>query len=79
VGWRLHGIKDASQGIGVVSIDGGPETMVDFYSAGAAGNQLVWSSPTLPAAAHTFKLRVTGSKNSKSSNTHVSVDRADVW
>jgi hypothetical protein len=76
---KLYGSKDPSYGIGAVSIDGGTETSVDFYKSSKAGNQLIWSSPTLTAGGHTFKLRVTGTKSGSSSNTYVSVDRADVW
>jgi hypothetical protein len=50
-------------GIGAVSIDGGSETNVDFYASTHEGNQLLWTSPTLPAGKHTFKLRVTGNHN----------------
>ena len=75
---RLYGVKDPSHGIGAVSIDGRPETTVDFYAASRAGNQLVWTSPTLTQGEHSFRLRVTGSKNSSSSYGWVVPDRVDV-
>jgi hypothetical protein len=76
---KLYGVKDAQSGIGAVSIDGGADILVDFYKPTTTGNELLWSSPTLPAGKHTFKLRVTGTKSSKSTDTTVSVDRVDVW
>jgi serine/threonine protein kinase len=61
---KLYGVIDPMYGIGAVSIDGGSETNVDFYASTHEGNQLLWTSPTLPAGKHTFKLRVTGNHNS---------------
>jgi hypothetical protein len=49
-------------GIGAISLDGGSETMIDFYSTAYLADQLMWTSPVLPAGTHTFKLRVTGTK-----------------
>ena len=66
-------------GIGAISLDGGSETMVNFYSAAVIGNQLMWTSPTLPEGIHTFKLRVTGTKGDPSSkDSEVGVDRVDI-
>jgi hypothetical protein len=80
VGSELHfyGVKDPRNGIGGVSIDGAAETKVDFYAATRAGNTLLFSSPTLAQGTHTFKLRVTSTKNTASSGTTVTVDRIDV-
>jgi hypothetical protein len=75
---KFYGIIDVPHGIGAASIDGGPETMVDFYSSTREGNQLLWTSPMLPAGTHTFKMRVTGNKNPNASNTAVVVDRVDI-
>lgn len=75
---RFYGVIHSMQGIGAVSMDGGSETMINFYAANRAGNQLLWTSPTLPEGTHTFKLRVTGTKDSRSSNTFVAVDRVDL-
>jgi len=72
---KLYAVKDAMSGIGAVSIDGGAESNLDLYSATRVGNQLVWTSPVLPAGNHTFKLRVTGTKNASSANSFVVADR----
>ncbi|HEX3643038.1 MAG TPA: serine/threonine-protein kinase, partial [Ktedonobacteraceae bacterium] len=66
-------------GIGAISLDGGSETMVDFYSVSLLGNQLMWTSPTMPEGTHTFKLRVTGIKGDPSSkDSEMGVDRVDI-
>jgi subtilisin family serine protease len=72
--FQFYGVKDPAHGIGAVSIDGGAETNIDFYAATRAGDQLLWTSPTLTNGIHTFKLRVTGTKNASSSNTFIVPD-----
>jgi hypothetical protein len=74
----FYGVKDPGHGIGAVSIDGGSETNIDFYAAARVGNQLMWTSPVLTAGNHVFKLRVTGNKDTSSTNTWVVPDRADI-
>src|SRR5439155_19888777 len=56
----FFGVRARNHGIGAVSIDGGPETGVDFFAPYRAGTQPLWTSPLLPAGPHTFTLRVTG-------------------
>lgn len=75
---RFYGVVDPWHGIGAISIDGSPETMIDFYATIRQGDQLLWTSPLLPAGTHTFKLRVTGNKNPSSFDTFVAVDRVDI-
>jgi beta-galactosidase len=75
---RLYGVRDPRHGIGMVSIDGGAETAVDFYNAGRQGNALLWTSPTLSAGPHTFRLRVTGTANPSATNTWVVPDRVEI-
>jgi hypothetical protein len=74
----LYVVKDKYHGIAAVSIDGGPETRVDLYSPTRQGNALVWTSPNLATGNHTFKLRVTSTKNAASGGTWISVDRVNV-
>jgi len=52
--------------------------MIDFYSPTRAGNQLLWTSPTLSPGSHTFKLRVTGTKNASSVDNPVVLDRVAI-
>jgi serine/threonine protein kinase len=76
---KFFGVIDTIHGIGAISIDGGTETMIDFYSSVRRGNQLLWTSPMLPAGTHTFKLRVTGTQNPNSTNNYYVVpDRVDI-
>jgi hypothetical protein len=70
--------KAPSHGIAAVSIDGGPETMVDLYAAARADQSLVYTSPTLAAGAHTLKVRVTATRNPSSGGTFVIADRVDI-
>jgi len=75
---KFYGVRDPRHGIGAISIDGGAETTIDFYSATRLGNQLLWTSPVLPAGDHVFKLRVTGNKNPSSSDAWTVPDRVDI-
>jgi GH43 family beta-xylosidase len=75
----LLSVVDRGNGIAAISIDGGPERRVDYYSSIRVGEQLVYVSPTLPRGSHTLKVRVTGEKNPASSSTQVSIDRIEVY
>lgn len=76
---KLYGSKAPFAGIAAISIDGGPERKVDFYSSKRRDNVLLYSSGTLPNGQHTLKVRVTGTKNKKSTNYYVIADRVDVF
>ncbi|QNE19458.1 family 43 glycosylhydrolase [Kribbella qitaiheensis] len=75
----LLSVVDTGNGIAGISIDGGPEQRVDYYSSIRVGEQLRYISPTLPAGPHTLKVRVTGDKNAASSGTIISLDRIEVY
>jgi hypothetical protein len=75
---RLYAATAPWHGKAAVSIDGGPETMVDFYSPSRADQALVYTSPTLNAGPHTVTVRVTGTRNASSTGTVVTADRAVV-
>ena len=68
---KFYGVTASWEGIGAVSIDGGVETDVDFYSVNKTGDVLLWTSPVLANGIHTFKLRV-------AANTFIAVDRAEI-
>lgn len=76
---KLYGATSNNHGIAAVSIDNGRETNVDFYSSKRADNVLVYTSPVLKPGQHTLKVRVTGTKNSKSKGTNVTADRATIF
>ena len=75
----LLSVVDVGNGIAAISIDGGPEQRVDYYSSLRVGEQLTYVSPTLAPGPHTLKIRVTGEKNPASTSTQVSVDRIEVY
>ena len=75
---KWYGTQDNHHGIGAASIDGGAESSVDFYAPQRAGDVLLWTSPTLTAGNHVFKMRVTGTKNPSSTGVYVVPDRVDI-
>jgi O-glycosyl hydrolase len=75
----LYGARAPNHGIAAVSVDGGPETLVDFYRPSRVDNVLVWSSPMLAPGAHTLKVRVTGTRNAASTGPYIPADRVDVF
>jgi hypothetical protein len=75
---KLYTGERANRGIAAVSIDGGPETNVDMFSATDAGNVLVFTSAVLTAGTHTLKVRNTGTHDANSSGTVICIDRVDI-
>lgn len=78
VQFKLYGATDPRDGIGAVSIDGGAETNVDFYSPTRTGNVLLWTSPILSNSTHTLKLRVTGTHDGNATDNYIILDRGDI-
>jgi len=75
---KLYGVTRANHGIGTVSIDNGSEINFDLYSAKDAGNQLIWTSPTLPMGNHVLKVSVTGTKSASSTDSFVTLDSVTI-
>lgn len=75
---RLYAAKAPHHGIAGVSIDNGPETLVDFYAAARQGKQVVYTSPVLSTGPHTIKVRATGTRNGSATDTFITVDAIDV-
>ena len=74
---QLYLVKDPNHGIGAISIDGGPETMVNMYSPTRKAYQLMWAASALyPGVNHTVKIRVTGTKDARANGTNVAIDAA---
>ncbi|MDX6246082.1 MAG: hypothetical protein QOE76_3805, partial [Frankiales bacterium] len=63
--------------IGAISLDGGPETLVDQYATARESRKL-WESPLLDDAEHTLTFRVTGQLNPASRYIWTTVDRFEV-
>jgi glucosylceramidase len=76
---ELYGVVGSPHGIGAVSIDGGPETLLDFYAPTNAGNTLLYVSPILGSGQHILKLRVTGNQNSNATWNGINPDRLDIF
>jgi len=75
---KFYGVVGPPHGIGAFSIDGGSETMLDFYSPTEAGNTLLYTSQMLTPGQHTLKVRVTGNQNSNATWNGINPDRVDI-
>lgn len=75
---KVYTTVDPRHGISAVSIDGGPETLVDNYAPNRANHTIVYTSPVLADAPHTLKVRITGTKNAASSYTYQVADRVEI-
>lgn len=75
---RLYGVLDTNEGIGDVSVDGGPAHEIDFYAASRTGDALAWQSPLLSPGTHTLRLTVAGTRNPQSTGNLIAPDRAEV-
>jgi len=74
----LHAVRDYNVGIIAVSVDGGPETVIDDYSAVRNASGVVYRSPVMDPGEHTLTVRITGTKNASSSGYADAIDSADV-
>jgi hypothetical protein len=68
---KVYAAKAPNHGIAAFSIDGGAETNVDLYRSSRLDQVLLWTSPVLAPGTHTLKVRVTGTKNARSSGVYV--------
>ena len=76
---QLYFVQDPLHGIAAVSLNGGPESMVDLYSITRKAYRQLWAASNLaPGVNHTVKVRVTGAKNAKARDTFVALDAAMV-
>ena len=75
---RFYAAETGDGGQAAVSIDGGPEHLVDLYSAHDAGNVLVYSSPVLALGNHTLEIRNLGTHDPSGSGTRVVIDRFEI-
>ncbi|MBA8792635.1 hypothetical protein FHX74_000229 [Friedmanniella endophytica] len=76
-GVRWWYTEQRDHGIAAVSIDGGPETLVNQQTA--SGTVLAaWTSPVLSRGPHVLRVRVTGTKSNGSTSSVVTLDRVDV-
>jgi hypothetical protein len=76
---EFFGAKASHHGIAAISIDNGQEIFVDQYASQRQNNAKIFESQTLVRGEHSIKIRVTGTKNTASSNTYVIVDYVALW
>lgn len=76
---EFYSSKASHHGIASVTIDDGPETMIDLYAATRQDFAMVFTSGALSEATHTIKIRVTGGRNSSSSGSYVIIDYLKVY
>lgn len=74
----LYTLQTPVSGLAAVSIDGGPETLVDLWGPSRVGTRPVFTSPELAPGRHTLRVRVTGDRGENSSGSVVHIDRIDV-
>ena len=74
---RYFGGPESNRGMIALSIDGGPETVVDQYGT-TRERKLFWESPTLPRAEHTLVVRVTGDQNPLSRYIWVTLECVEI-
>ena len=76
---QLYVVRDANYGIAALSLDNGPETLLDLYSKTRRAYNLIWAASNLTTGVnHTLKVRITGTKNPKSTGTVLAIDAAIV-
>jgi O-glycosyl hydrolase len=75
---EVYAATASNHGIAAHSIDGGSETIVDYYTSSRVEQALVYSSPVLAQGSHILKVRVTGTQNSNSSGASIPADMVRV-
>jgi hypothetical protein len=75
---RLVGSRAPWHGRAAVSIDGGPETLVDYYAATRQDGVALFSRAGLAAGEHRISIRATGTGATTATGTTVTVDRIDI-
>jgi hypothetical protein len=77
-GVTLHAVTAPNHGIVAVSVDGGPEALVDEYATARTGDVAVWTSPRLSSGTHTVRVRATGTQRAQSTHDWATVDRFEI-
>jgi hypothetical protein len=72
------GYRGPDAGIAAVSVDNGPEVLVDTYGDTFKVQEVLFTASGLADTEHTLRIRATGDKNPKSSAAKIFVDAFDV-
>ncbi len=75
---KFFGVAAPNHGLAAVSVDGGPEAVIDQYAEERIHGILNWESPVLPRGEHTFRLRILGESNPQSRYVWINVDRVEI-
>jgi|GEM_PF-1117071 len=75
----LYGALSTNHGVAAISVDHGPEVLVDYYASSRRDMALIWSISGLRAGIHEVRVRPTETKNSASSGFAIAIDRIDIW
>lgn len=75
---KVIGKKGPSFGKMWITLDGGKAVLVDLYSSSVRYRQTLWTSPVLPLAPHSVRVRPAGTRNSRATGAYVGVDAYDV-
>jgi methyl-accepting chemotaxis protein len=74
---RYYGFAEANHGKLALSVDDGPETIVDQYGT-SRENRMFWESPLLPRGTHVLRARSTGDHNPASRYIWVTLERIEI-
>jgi len=74
---KIYGTTGPDHGIAHINIDG-RSTKVDLYSKEHKSNVLIYTSPQLKNGSHKLEVKVSGSKNKKSKDKYVTVDKIEI-
>jgi methyl-accepting chemotaxis protein len=74
---RYYGFAESNHGMVALSIDDGPETVVDQYGT-SRENRMFWQSPVLPHGNHVLRARATCDQNPASRYIWVTLERIEI-
>lgn len=74
---RYYGFAEANHGIIALSVDDGPETLVDQYGT-SRESRMFWQSPALSSGTHTLRARATAEQNPASRYIWVTLEKVEI-
>jgi len=74
---RYYGFAESNHGMIALSIDDGPETIVDQYGT-SRENRMFWQSPVLPRGNHVLRARATADQNPASRYIWVTLEHIEI-
>lgn len=75
---RFYGVCDAHHGMLGISVDDGPESIVDEYAPSRSHGALLWESGPISVGTHVLRIRVLGRKSPASRYFWGTIDRVEV-